>query len=224
MSITLYFYNYVRNQLTDLPNIGTGSIYVNVFTSGSTGSQLTLTPEQPATGGWVDTGIYSASFALATTESVVYDRWGSGSTCYHTGSFKPITFNSSNVYETPEYITSVNNLRSAYTNNDVARLSVYTRKKDWNPTIYTVAQAGIQNYISDNIYYRVFRTIDEFEVIPYGTGSLNHTRLSYDVSGSYFDLDMSMFEIGFEYGVRFSFYVNGAYDEYDNTYKFKVVE
>ena len=104
-------------------------------------------------------------------------------------------------------------------------MRVYTRRKNWNPNhLYTVAQAGIQNYIIDDLYYKVIRTIDDYEVIPYGTGSLNYTRLSYDASGSYFDLDVSLLQSDFEYGIRFCFYVNGAFDEHDHTYKFRVVE
>ena len=221
---TIYFYNYVRQQLTDLPGVSTGSIYVNVYDSSSAGTQITTTPDQPVTGGWVATGIYSASFAMTTTEEVVYDRWFSGSTYYHTGSFKPKSFESSNIYETQDYVTSINNLRSEYSRGDGARLRVYTRKKNWNPTIYTVAQAGIQNYIIDQVYYKVIRTIDDYVVVPYGTGSVKYTELSYDVSGSYFDLDVSLLEAGFEYGLLFSYYVNGAYDEHPHTYKFKVIE
>jgi len=221
---TIYFYNYVRQQLTDLPGVSTGSVYVNIYNSSSGGTQITTTPDQPVTGGWVATGIYSASFALTTTEEVVYDRWFSGSTYYHTGSFKPKSFESSNIYETQDYITAISNLRNEYSRDDGARLRVYTRKKNWNPTIYTVAQAGIQNYIIDKVYYKVIRTIDDYVVVPYGTGSIKYTELSYDVSGSYFDLDVSLLEAGFEYGLLFSYYVNGDYDEHPHTYKFKVIE
>lgn len=231
---TIYFYNYFRGQLKNLPNVGTGSISVNVFTSDFTGEELTTTPNQPVTGGWHDTGIYSASFALNTTESVVYDRWWSGSAgslisdagsvVYHTGSFKPIRYYASNTYQTQDYVTSISNLRSEYSRIDGARIRVYTRKKNWNPTLYTVAQANIENYIIDDIYYKVVRIIDDQVVVPYGTGSLNHTRLSYDVSGSYFDLDVSLLEAGFTYGLRFCYYIDGVYDEHNHTYKFRVVE
>ena len=195
---------------------------------------MTTTPNQPVTGGWHDTGIYSASFALNTTESVVYDRWWSGSAgslisdagsvVYHTGSFKPIRYYASNTYQTQDYVTSISNLRSEYSRIDGARIRVYTRKKNWNPTLYTVAQANIENYIIDDIYYKVVRIIDDQVVVPYGTGSLNHTRLSYDVSGSYFDLDVSLLEAGFTYGLRFCYYIDGVYDEHNHTYKFRVVE
>ena len=106
----------------------------------------------------------------------------------------------------------------------MAKFRLYTRQKNWNPAIFTVANAAIEDFIIDDIYFKVFRSIDDFEVIPYGTGSLNHTRLSYDVSGSYFNLDMSMLEPGFEYGIKFAFYTNGSYDEYNEVFKFKVIE
>ena len=221
---TIYFYNYFRGQLTDLPNVGTSEIFVDVYSKLVDGTQQTTTPDQPVTGGWVSTGIYSASFALSTTEEVVFDRWFSGSIVYHTGTFMPINFDSSNVYNTPDYIASITNLRPEYCNDDITRLRVYTRLKNWNPTIYTVATAGIENHIIDNAYYKVFRIIDDLDVIPYGTGSENHTRLSYDASGSYFDLDMTMLEVGFDYGINFSFFLDGVYSEYNTVFKFKVIE
>jgi len=221
--MTIYFYNYFRGQPKDLPNVGTGEIYVKVWSSASAGTQLTTTPApMPVTGGWVATGIYSASFALYTTESVVYDRWGSGSICYHTGSYKPKTFKSSNIYSIPKYITAITNMQPRYCKDDLNRFRVYTRLKNWNVTNYTVAQAAPQVEIVDNAYYKVYRTIDDKTIINYGTGSLNHTRLSYDASGSYFELDMSMLQTGYEYGFNFIYYINGAYEEQPDSFTFRV--
>ena len=164
----------------------------------------------------------------------MFDRWFSGSSgsaitdsgvkVYHTGSFIPKKFNSSNIYSIPRYVTTITNLESEYYNNDSARLRLFTRLKDWSPTIYTVASTQIQNDIVDDAYFKVFRMIDEKDVIKYGTGSLNHTRLSYDVTGSYFDLDMKMLETGYAYGIKFVYYINGAYQEQPETFKFRVIE
>jgi hypothetical protein len=89
---TIYFYNYHRGILRNIPAIGTGNIYVSLF-SGSTsptGSALTLvadgtnvTAGSPTvvTGGWVSTGVYSASFAItaATTPlETIFDVWHNG--------------------------------------------------------------------------------------------------------------------------------------------------
>jgi len=227
---TIYFYNYARGQAKNLPNVGTSAINITLHTSASGGEKITavgsgtLTYTTAVTGGYVTTGTYSASFALDTSASVVYDRWFSGSVYYHTGSFEPISSTPSNMFDTTEYITSITNLRTEYFNNDTTRLRLYTRERNWNPTIYSVATANIENSIVDDAYFKVFRIIDNKDVIAYGTGSLNHTRLSYDVSGSYFDLDMSLLEIGYEYGIKFIFYTNGTYDEHNAVFKFKVVE
>jgi len=232
---TLYLYNYVRGQPKDIANLGTlQRLYVNVYTSASAGEKITAAPNNPITGGYVTTGIYSASFALDTSVSLLFDRWFSGSSgsaitdsgvkVYHTGSFIPKKFNSSNIYSIPRYVTTITNLESEYYNNDSARLRLFTRLKDWSPTIYTVASTQIQNDIVDDAYFKVFRMIDEKDVIKYGTGSLNHTRLSYDVTGSYFDLDMKMLETGYAYGIKFVYYINGAYQEQPETFKFRVIE
>ena len=68
----------------------------------------------------------------------------------------------------------------------------------------------------------MYRVVDHKSVIEYGTGSINHTRLSYDVSGSYFDLDMSMLEADYEYGISFVYYLNGIYEEQPEKFSFRV--
>jgi len=231
---TIYLYNYYRGQPADLaPVDGDKVVYVSVFNLTASGVQLSTSPNDPVTGGWVSTGVYTASFALNTTASVVYDRWfstgtvGAGvddadSVIYHTGTIKPQVFDSENRFYIPRYVTTIQNLEDAYRRNDIVRLRLFTRLKNWNPNIYTVASTDIQNSFVENAYYKVYRIIDNKEVIAYGTGSLNCTRLSYDVSGSYFDLDMSLLEENYSYGIKFSHYINGVYKEQAATFKFRV--
>ena len=104
----------------------------------------------------------------------------------------------------------------------MARFRLYVRQKDWNPTIYTKATTNIETEIIEDAYYKVFRVVDELEVIPYGTGSLNHTRLSYDASGSYFDLNMDLLQPDYAYAIKFVYHVNGAYHEQQELFKFRV--
>ena len=223
---TLYLYNYVRGQPTNLADVGTGEIFVTVHTSASGGEQLTTTPQQPVTGGHVSTGVYSASFALSTTASYAYDRWFSGSVrvYYHTGSFVPKSFASSNIFSIPSYVTTITNLVSEYSNNDLVRLRLFTRLKDWSPTIYSVASKEIENSFVQDAYWKVYREIDSYDVVAYGTGSEKQTKLSYDTSGSYFDLDMRLLEPKYSYGIKFLYYINGAYEEQPEVFKFRVKE
>ena len=103
---TIYFYNYVRGQAKNVENVGVHTpIYITLHTSRSAGEKLTAVGSgtvaytSAVTGGYVTTGTYSASFALDTTASVVYDRWFSGSAIYHTGSFEPISLTPSNMFD-----------------------------------------------------------------------------------------------------------------------------
>jgi len=85
---TLYLYNYHRGQLSDIPSIAQGAIYVNLYESLSS-TALPLCVDTPATGGRVETGIYTASVCLQTTASTIHDVWHSGSQASSVLTFGP---------------------------------------------------------------------------------------------------------------------------------------
>ena len=121
-------------------------------------------------------------------------------------------------------MTDVTNLRDSYIRGQKPRLRVFSRKKNWQPNIYSVATAEIEPEIIENSFYRLSRTIDNLEIIPFGTGSQNHTRLSYDVSGSYFELDTSTLESGYSYDLQFVYQLQGQYRQQTETFKFRIEE
>ena len=98
--------------------------------------------------------------------------------------------------------------------------------KNWSPNLFTVAQSKPENIIIEDALYKVFRVSDDLTVIDYGSGSTKHTQLSYNVSGNYFDLDMSVFEPNYQYGIKFSFYNTylSSYVEQPYVFKFRVVD
>jgi len=247
---TLYLYNYVRGQLKSIPDVT--SVYVQLFSgsannSAPAGSALQLSVgggvvsanQYYVTGGLSSTaGIYTASVALtasATPLTKLFDVWGAGSgiagatvqtTQYFTGSISPSKLASSEINPTYQYVTKITNLKSAYGRSEEPRLRVYTREKNRTPTVYTVANADAQTTAVEDAYYKVLRLYDMEDVVSYGTGSsvLDYTRLSYDVSGSYFDLDMTLLEADYAYGIRFAYYLNGVYKEQKELFKFRVEE
>ncbi|NDB84951.1 MAG: hypothetical protein EB127_19955 [Alphaproteobacteria bacterium] len=223
---TIYLYNVVRGQLKNIPAVGTGSIYVKVYTDSSGSTTITPTPNNPVTGGWVSTGIYSASFALNTTASEVFDRWFDSTlaTCFHTGAIDVYSLDSQDYNPTNRYVVSCTNLKPIYYSEEQSRFRFFVRKKDWQPTIYTVATNFIPSEIIESASYKLVRVSDNLEVIPYGTGSLMHTGLSYDVSGSYFDLDMNTLEPDYSYQIKLTFYdgVTNSWKEQPDTFKFRV--
>jgi len=221
---TLYLYNYVRGQLTNIPAVGTGEIFVDLYETIG-GTALTQEIRTPATGGFVSVGIYSCSVCLTGTYTTLRDVWHTGGVEYFTGSISPESFAATSVSNgNVRYVTNIKNLRSKYFSEEEARFNVYVRNKNWSPTIYTVASTEIENTIIPSASYRVYRVLDGLNVIPHGTGSDLHTILSYDVSGNYFNLDMSLLEPGYEYGIKLAFYDSQrqSWIEQDQKFLFRV--
>jgi hypothetical protein len=221
---TLYLYNYVRGRLTNIPAIGTGEIYVDLYQTLG-GDALTQVINTPATGGYVSAGIYSCSVCITGSYTTLRDVWYSGSTEYFTGTISPESFAAVAVSNgNARYVTSIKNLRNKYFSEEEARFNVYVRSKNWSPTIYTVASEEIENTIIPSASYRIYRVLDGYNVIPHGTGSDLQTSLSYDVSGNYFNLDMSLLEPGYEYGIKLAFYDSQrqSWLEQDQKFLFRV--
>ena len=259
---TIYLYNYVRGQLKNIAGIEkTGSVMVSLFSgniddtapTGSSGALLINSQSTPgttdganvvlqyfATGGWVSTGIYSASLAITASELAtgfdpvltLYDVWSSGSLAdgkhlkrrFHTGSIKPRLQDSSNTIQASRNYLNITNLRNTYRGDETARFNLYVREKNWSPNIYTKANSNIEIKTIYSASYRVYRAIDAYAAVPYGTGSDKHTYLSHDVSGNYFDFNMNLLEPGYEYAFKFSFYDDSlsTWVEQENIFKFRV--
>jgi len=244
---TLYFYNLVRGRLVNLPDIGGGTVAVSLFSGSADNSKPTTspaflhntsTPVLTVTGGYVSTGIYSCSvcFTQSSKLSTLYDVWfkpddsvgnaAASSTQYFTGTISPTSYDTGVTSLEPVYYINITNLKNNYNSNEKARLNLYVRKKDWKPTIYTVANSSIKSVGIRSASYGVVRLIDDRVVVPYGTGSDFHTGLSYNVSGNYFDFDMGLLEEGFAYAFKFVFRDDrlNAWVEQDKTFRFRVEE
>jgi len=224
---TIYLYNYFRGRLYDIPTIGTGNIYVKIHTDLTGSVTIAATPNNPVTGSWVKTGVYSATFALNTTASQVFDRWSNSSftTCYYTGSIDIIDFETSEPAPYTTYVNKITNMKQYYSKDEIARFKIFSRNKDWSPNIYTVANSYIEPTIVESGSYKIFRLVDDLEVVGFSTGSEKFSELSFDNSGNYFDFDMSILEQGYSYGIKLAYY-NGDMDTYieqPEVFKFKVI-
>ena len=154
----------------------------------------------------------------------MFDVWHSGSTEYATGSITPEIISAAQTVSKPTYYLNITNLKNSYRSDEIVRFNLYIRNKYWNPTIYTVAEISPDSITISSASYSVYRTIDAFNAISYGTGSDLHTMMSHDVSGNYFDFDMRNLEPGYEYAFKFAFYDNGlnSWVEQSKAFKFRV--
>ena len=233
----LYLYNIVKGNLTDIPAVGTDVISVSIYSGSAnntspSGSKIGLSigggtvaaDDINTTASWVETGVYSCSFAYTSSAiTTIFDVWHSGGIEYHTGSAIALkTYDSQDYNIDQNYVSNVTNLHPSYSTNETARFRLYIRKKDWSPTVYSVSSNTIETSIVEDVYYQVTRVQDDFKVIPFGTGSLNYTRLSYDASGSYFDLKMDLFDTDTVYEMNFTYIINGNYVEQPQKFRFRV--
>lgn len=222
----LYLYNSSKGVRSDI----TGVVGLELFEN-----ELMTTPIQA---GIVvqktSTGVYEASLTIPSSVQVttIYEKW----TTTFGDPLETITIKEGNVKiseRTPEsdagiieYVTDITNLKTSYTRQETAKFRIYTRQKDWNPTIYTVASKEIENLVVEKAYYKIVRLVDEETVLDYGIGTEGanneHTLVSYDALGSYFDFDMSLLEKGYMYGIKIMFSVNGELREQKEIFKFRV--
>ena len=186
---SLFLHNTVGGRLTDLP-VGSGTLRLAVWHASGVVTW--------ATASRVSQGIYSASFAVPSSSlysgSVLFDRWGSASYAYMTGAFHPSVEERTPTLGAGNLIAKVRNLRNEYTQADVPRLLVFVRDRD-NYRLDTVLTSSMTiPSIVKRAFYRVVDDDTGEEVVPFGTGSVESTRMSYNASGSFFNFRMSALE------------------------------
>lgn len=211
---SLYLYNRIRGRLKNIPAVGANPVEVTLYDSIG-GSAIGTT----FTGSHVSTGIYKCDVFAETTGSTIYDVWSSGSVQYHTGTIAVKNFEDDEAIS--KYILKISNAKNYYSNVGTQRFRLYARPKDWSPTIYTVAKSKPETTTIPSASVEITRAVDGEMIIPHGTGSTQHTIMSYDVDGNYFDLDMTIFEPGYDYGMTFAFYDDDVKTWQDQGYKFR---
>ncbi len=233
---SIYLYNRRGGSLVDIPSTGS-ALVVQLHTS-STGAGTAETLSVAAgvvsgaptfiTASRHSLGIYKAQFAYAGSKTSLYDFWyksASGTrTLLTSGSaFTVYTEKPTEYYSTPNYNINITNLKDSYLQSEKTTFRVYTRNKNWQPNIYTKATqtAPIDNI--KNMYYKVTKISDNYEVISYSTGSTpSYSSLSYDSKGSYFDFDMSLLDKNNAYQISFVFKDGPNYLELPEKFRFRV--
>jgi len=235
---TLFFYNKFRGRLVDIAGSTVARPVLKLYHSSGSLPEGTArgflnqagTAVTALSASRVDTGIYKVQ--IAATSSIVSDNypylvdvWSSGSQEVLTGSvITPKTYKPETYEESADFVLSMTNLKPEYGKNDLAKLRLYAREKNWSPNIYTVAKSKPENKLIISGSYKVIRVIDNLTVVDYGTGSLKHTELSYDQNSNYFEFNMDMLEPGYQYGFKFSIYddYTQSYLEQPHIFKFRV--
>jgi hypothetical protein len=237
---SIYLYNRIRGRLIDLPDIGSRLIVRFVSSIGTTdpdvsmvGSSVTHNKKYTVASK-VSTGIYKVDFEYTGNLKNLADIWlkdaGNGAnaeaqfTHLATGSLFKVHDDKWDDYDSPPlYSISAKNFKAVYRSSENVKLRFHTRDKSWKPNIYSVASttSPVQNIREG--FYKVKRVADNLTVIPFSTGSSpQYSRLSYDVSGSYVELDMSILAPNYLYEISILRKDGSNYIEQEERFKFRV--
>lgn len=219
---SLFLYNIVGGAYQDLPGN-----FVTVAISDASGVLTYLTASRGARA-----GIYSASFALPTASyssgrpysgSLFFDAWGSGSFAFSTGTFSLTSSGIGQTVSQQPLTARIRNMQDEYLPDDVGVFEVFFRRRPHSLPVVQTASLGFVPYIVEQAYYAVENDSTRERVIPFGTGSQQHTRLSYGGSGNSFTLRMRNLHSGNVYRIVFLVVEQGRYQVIDGGFRFKVV-
>ena len=227
----VYYYNRFRGSLVDIPDSGSNLVVRFYPTLGGDPASIVQSGglvDTVVTASKADTGIYKATFAYSGSQTTLNDVWfksdAGTETSLVTGSgFTVYTDDVDVSYSIPSYVINITNLKSSYLQSEKATFRVYTRNKNWSPNIYTVASQTAPVNTIKQMYYKITKVSDNYEVISYSTGSTpSYSELSYDKDGSYFDLDMGLLEKNNAYQINFVFKDGPNYIELPEKFRFRV--
>lgn len=224
---TLFLYNYVRGNLTNVvsgtaltPITGANCMLLRLTTPVSTSNGFSnfetyVTASQHKIGSNYVTGIYSASVLLTSatpqfatkllqSSSVKFDQvWTSfdGKASYYSGSITITPPAASTGPTAPRrYYLNVTNVASQYVNTDVPRMKVFIF--DYSSPVVTLVKVPLEtpSVVVENAFYSIRDVANNKVIIPFDT-VYGSTKLSADSQTMYFDLWMSSLIAGRAYTI-----------------------
>lgn len=235
----LYYYNFVRGVLKDVPGCDEfgNPLYVRIYNQTK---DICLTGLTPLNATWVRTGVYAVDVFLVgdvATYSLLFDQWFidlAATVKIYEGEIitnDVDTSGSSNVeikedYE-KLYVVKIKDLQPQYRNDEVVRFRTFIREKDWKPNVYVsyTFDYGNMKSIIEQMYYKIVRLADETVVVNYSyLSSVDYSRVCFDKVSNYFDIDMALFEPEFAYVIMFAYKSGEKFIECPEIFKFRVTD
>jgi hypothetical protein len=229
---SIFLYNRWGSGLADIPNTASNLVVALFSTLANNSTPEVLWQNQRyVTASRVSTGVYKAQFAYTGNSKYLYDVWYASTNApvstresLMTGSgFAVSPGGASFYYKNSQYAAKIINLKPSYSRAEKATFRIHTRNKDWQPNIYNKASAKAPVSIIRDGYFKLSRVADNLTIIPYSTSSApNYSSLSYDISGSFFNLDMSVLEKNYLYEISLLYKDGSEYVEQKEKFRFRV--
>jgi len=202
---------------------GLNSLLVKL-SKGTFAKTVTGSQHRQGTADAFQTGIYSASFAIASNDSAKFNKteslakliatsgsvdfnvyWKSldGTFAYHTGSLKiSRRQNYSGNFISREPMLNFVNLESDYGLDDTVRFRIFGRDMEHELNLPSKIPYKLPPIIYEQVYYRVIDRVTGVEILPFSQ-TKNGTRLSTDADGMFFDFKTQALVSGRSYAFEF---------------------
>jgi hypothetical protein len=122
------------------------------------------------------------------------------------GSGTTVTVTNTPVDPTGTLVLNLYDLHPVYNADDVVHLHLQAQPRNWGLATVATASAVPSTTALLDAYYRVVNDASGEVLVPFGTGALPYTKLSFDDGGNYFDFYMQT--IPPSSSCRFDFLVN----------------
>lgn len=177
---TLAYYRFIGGA----PNIISEQIYVDIIDSGS----LVV---QTLTASTVEEGIYEISGVfiqpVAGTD-IFRDIWFTDNNQLFTGTFHPVYATGSQVLNFDSISVNIPNLKNKYATDEEVIIRVFARKADYKPAVVQRGSLDPDPLLLRQAYFQIENAETGEVVVPFSTGSLKYSKLSYDFEGNYFKM------------------------------------
>lgn len=121
-----------------------------------------------------------------------------------------VTKTNSLVDPTGTVLFSVPSLKPIYDSTEVVRVGVYARPKDWDLATTLSASSEATGTVLTNAYYRVVDAVTDEVLVPFCSGAVPYTKMSYNDEGNYFDLYMTSMPTGTVLRFDFEYDISGS--------------
>lgn len=183
-------------------------------------------------------GVYVAEFKIANnvSTSTLYKKWWIGEDTPsnllegHSGNrpVRVVPWHEYSGYNPTQSTCKIimKNLQESYSSNDIIKFSFDVRDFNANLNIRTTnSTSKYPGKVLGEIYYRLYRVSDNYEVISYNEAlGTDHNRISFDGTQSTFELDMSILEEGYMYAIQFMVVEGSNKKQLDQVFKFRIKE
>ena len=174
----IYFYNKINGELTDIPNTGSALVVQLVPAPDSDPVDVSgpAVDNNYITASRFSKGVYEAKFSYSGDETKLQDVWqikvGDQYNQISIGPQMSVRQREHSTNENRKFLLNITNLKKSYNKNEVETFRVFTKEKNLSANVYTKATGTPTVSNIENLYYKIVRVSDNFEVVSYSTSKL----------------------------------------------------